>query len=274
MIEQNVEHFSHAGAAPFGYTDLDKELGHTGDSQMAHDIFEGKLEHAALSDSAIHAILEQLRKHPTIDKILKPVVTPEYFKSAFTCIPEKTASSFSGRGIHHYKARTEGSDHGLTDIQVEVHAVIMKVPLDAEFCPERWKQTVDVMLEKVPRISRSDKLQIIQLLEVDLNQVLMIAFARNITRLAKEHEGLIYEHQYGRAHKTFMTPVLNKLLKIQLLIQKKVEGIVFDNDSKGCYDRIISGIALACLKRIGYSKNPVHIRGLLWAQLEHHNIAT
>jgi hypothetical protein len=70
-----------------------------------------------------------------------------------------------------------------------------------------------------------------------------------------------------------MTPVLNKLLTIQLLIQKKVEGIVFDNNTKGCYDIIISGIALDCLKRIGYSKNSVRMLGLLWAQLEHH-IAT
>jgi hypothetical protein len=71
---------------------------------------------------------------------------------------------------------------------------------------------------------------------------------RNIARLVKEHEGIISEHQYGRAHKTCMNPVLKKLLTIKLLIQKKVEGIVFDNDAKGCYDRIISGIALACMK--------------------------
>jgi hypothetical protein len=63
---------------------------------------------------------------------------------------------------------------GLSDIQVEVHATMMEVSLDAVFCPERWKQAVDVMLEKVPGISRSDKLRIIQLLEADLNQVLRI----------------------------------------------------------------------------------------------------
>jgi hypothetical protein len=67
-----------------------------------------------------------------------------------------------------------------------------------------------------------------------------------------------------------MPPVLNKLLTIQILIQKKVEGIVLDNDAKGCYDRIISGIALTCLKQIGYSSNSVRMIGLLWAQLEHH----
>jgi hypothetical protein len=36
------------------------------------------------------------------------------------------------------------------------------------------------------------------------------------------------------------------------------------------YDRIVSGIALAVLRRIGYSKNSVRMLGLLWAQLEHH----
>jgi hypothetical protein len=164
----------------------------------------------------------------------------------------------------------EGSDDGLADIQVEVHASIMTVPLDAGFCPERWKQAVDVMLEKVPWIPRSDKLRIIQLMEADINQVLRIAFTINSTRLAKDHEGIISEHQYGRAHKTCMTPVLNKFLTIQILIHKKLEGIVFDNDAKGCFDRIISGIAIACLKRIRYSSNSVRMLGLLWDQLEHH----
>jgi hypothetical protein len=65
---------------------------------------------------------------------------------------------------------------------------MMTAPLDAGFCPERWKQAVDVMLETVPGISRSNKLRIIQLLEADLNQVLRTAFARNITHLAKEHK--------------------------------------------------------------------------------------
>jgi hypothetical protein len=87
-----------------------------------------------------------LCKHPAIDNILKPVVTPEDSKSAFKCVPEKTASSFSARGVHHCKACAEVSDDGLAYIQVEVHAAIMPVPLDAGFCPERWKQEVDVML--------------------------------------------------------------------------------------------------------------------------------
>jgi hypothetical protein len=45
LIARNVEQCSHAGATPFGLTDLDKELRHTGDSAMAEDILEGTLDH-------------------------------------------------------------------------------------------------------------------------------------------------------------------------------------------------------------------------------------
>jgi hypothetical protein len=93
LIKRKVKEFSHAGATPFGYTDLGKDMGHTGDSQMAQDIYDGTLQYDALSEKAIYTIIVQLRKHPTIDKIVKPVVSPEYFKSAFKCVPEKIASS-------------------------------------------------------------------------------------------------------------------------------------------------------------------------------------
>jgi hypothetical protein len=54
------------------------------------------------------------------------------------------------------------------------------------------------------------------------------------------------------------------------LIQKRTEGIVFDNDDKGCKDRIISGVDMASLRRLGYSKECVEMLGLLWDQMEHH----
>jgi hypothetical protein len=105
---------------------------------------------------------------------------------------------------------------------------------------------------------------------VDLIQVLRIAFARNIAKLANTNNGIIIDHQYGRAHATCMTPLLNKLLTVQLMIQKRTEGIVLDNDAKGCYNIIISGVALASLRILGYSKESVKMLGMLWAQMEQH----
>jgi hypothetical protein len=71
------------------------------------------------------------------------------------------------------------------------------IPLETGFWTERWRHTVDIMLEKIPGIARTNKLRIIQLLEADLNQFLRAAFERNITKLAQNHEGVISEHQYG-----------------------------------------------------------------------------
>jgi hypothetical protein len=110
----------------------------------------------------------------------------------------------------------------------------------------------------------------IQLLEADLNQVLRAAFAINVTQLAQNHKGVISDHQYGRSHRMCISPILNKLLTIQILIQKRMNGIVFDNDAKGCYVRIISAISLASFRRLGYSKNSVWKLGKLWEKLEHH----
>jgi hypothetical protein len=111
------------------------------------------------------------------------------------------------------------------------------------------------MLEKITGVIRTNKLRIIQLLESYLNQVLRSAFARNISKLAQDKYGIISEYQYERSQRTCISPILNKWLTSQILIQKRTNGIVFDNDAKGWYDRIISGIALLSIRRLGYSKN-------------------
>jgi hypothetical protein len=56
LIARNVEQFSHAGATPFGYTYIVKELGHTGYSAMAEAILDGMLEHECMKDEAVRAI--------------------------------------------------------------------------------------------------------------------------------------------------------------------------------------------------------------------------
>jgi hypothetical protein len=53
LIDRNVEQFSHAGNIPFGYTALGKELGHTGDSDMAESILNDTLEHECMDNEAI-----------------------------------------------------------------------------------------------------------------------------------------------------------------------------------------------------------------------------
>jgi hypothetical protein len=85
LIERNVKQFSHAGATPLGYTDLGRELVHTGNTPMVEAILDGTFKHESLMDEALAAILKQLRKHPNVQEIIQPIVTEEDFKSSFKC---------------------------------------------------------------------------------------------------------------------------------------------------------------------------------------------
>jgi hypothetical protein len=218
LIARNVEQFSHAGATPFGFKYLGKGLGHTGGSAMVEEILDVTLEHECMKDEEIGSIVQQLKRHPTIQGILTPIISAKDLQSCFKCVSDKNASSYSGRSVTHYKACADVSKGGFADTLAEIHAAMATIPLKTGFCPERWRHAVGIMLEKIPGISRTNKLRIIQLLEADFNQVLRDAFARNITKLAQNHDGFIREHQYGRSHRTCNSPILNKLLTIQILI--------------------------------------------------------
>jgi hypothetical protein len=110
----------------------------------------GTLEHEALGDEAIHAIVKQLRHYPAMQQIIKSIVMVEEFKSAFKCVPEKTASYNSEKGYQHYKVCAECSSDGLADTKADIHAALVSISLLTGYCPERWKQIIDVMLEKIP----------------------------------------------------------------------------------------------------------------------------
>jgi hypothetical protein len=98
----------------------------------------------------------------------------------------------------------------------------------------------------------------------------MGGFCEKCDQIGPTSKGVISEHQYGCSHRTCISPILNKLLIIQILIQKQTNGIIFDNNDKGCYNRIISKISLASIRRLRSSKNLVRMLGKLWEQLEHH----
>jgi hypothetical protein len=128
--------------------------------------------------------------------------------------------------VPHNKACVDGSEDGLADTLADINAAMATIPLETGFYPERWRHAVDIMLEKIPGIARTDKLRIIQLLAVDLKHILRAAFARNMTKLSHNHTGVISEHMYGHSHRTCISPIPKKVLTIQILIQKRRNIII------------------------------------------------
>jgi hypothetical protein len=114
---------------------------------MADDIYSSTLEHRSLTDHAIKAIVEQLRNHPLLIKLIYPVVTAEDFISCFGCVAEKTSSSPSGRHVGHYLVCLDLKNE-LSVLLASVHAAMMSIPLAEGSYPERWRQAIDIMLKK------------------------------------------------------------------------------------------------------------------------------
>jgi hypothetical protein len=120
---------------------------------MADAIYNGTLEYRSLTDHDIRAIVKQLGKHPLLTKMISPEVITEDFISCFGCVAEKASSSPSGRHMGHYLACTDMKDK-LSGLLAAVHAEMMSIPLAEGFCPERWRQAIDILLEKIPGVPR------------------------------------------------------------------------------------------------------------------------
>jgi hypothetical protein len=174
-------------------------------------------------------------------------VTTEGFIWCFGYVAKKTSSSPPHRHVGHYLVYID-SKYEMSILLADVHAAMMSIPLVEGFSQSDGDTQYKSCWIKSQGIN---KLRMIQLLEADLNQVIRSVFTRNISKLAQETPDIINKHQYGQSHETCLTLVLQKLLTVKLLIQKKTNDIVFGNDAKGCYGRIISGIALAALRKIG-----------------------
>jgi len=69
-------------------------------------------------------------------------MTSDEFIKTYSVVQEDTSTSPSGHHTRHYKAALK--DPSL----VSLHAIMMSIPSQIGFAPDRWKQVTDIMLEK------------------------------------------------------------------------------------------------------------------------------
>ena len=107
-----------------------------------------------------------------------------------------------------------------------------------------------MMLEKTKGCARIDKLRVIQLLEADPNMALRIIFGRRLIQRA-EDRGTIPMSQWGsRLNRSSTDAILLKCLSYDGLSLLRHSAIIFNNDCKAAFDRMvpsIGSIALCCL---------------------------
>jgi len=93
----------------------------------------------------------------------------------------------------------------------KLNAILANVRLLSRMVPERWKQTLNVMLEKFAGNDNVEKLHIIMLFEADFNN--NNKWLGHMTMMTVEAHNLLAPEQYGSCqNKAAITQCLNKRL--------------------------------------------------------------
>jgi len=198
-------------------------------------------------DPSVTIALQALRRPPELLSSEIPYqVSTEDFASGFQAANERTASSPSGRHLGHYKAVLDNP------AIMEFHATIANFALEFSLPPTRWCRALQIWLEKDPGEPKINRLRIIQLLEADFNMVLKIVWGRRMVWHAEDSHALDRVPQFGtRPGKSPQDALLLKVLSYDYIRYRREESAVFNNDAKGCYDRIIPCYGMACSRRLG-----------------------
>ena len=93
------------------------------------------------------------------------------FQSAFKAAAERTTSSPAG--LHYTIWKTVAREDDLASWL----SLMMSLPFCFGFVNARWKQIIDVMIEKKRGVRKIHQLRIIGILEADFNIALKILFA-------------------------------------------------------------------------------------------------
>jgi hypothetical protein len=183
-----------------------------------------------------------------LDTEIETHITTQDFINFYKHRKEKTASSPSGRHYGHYKVLAQMAEEGNTKI-VETLLFIINISISTSSPIERWKQSIQIMLEKGKGIY-IEHLRIIQLCEADLNFTLNILWGNRMIRSALKHKALD-ESQYAIPGQTCNSAVWNKILYCNLLRQTLQPGIMTDYDATAAFDRVLHAMTIVTCRRFG-----------------------
>ena len=99
-----------------------------------------------------------------------------------------------------------------------------------------------------------ERLRVIQLFEADYNFVLRVIWGRRLVCSAQKF-GIYMSAQRAQPGNLCIAAALNKVLSYDMIRQTKKIAASFDNDAKGCYDKIVPPQAMINCRRLGLPKS-------------------
>jgi hypothetical protein len=146
---------------------------------------------------------------------------------------QSIGSEESGRHYGHYRSLLRSPD------------TIGYIASLADFCfnwgvtMRRWEKVIQPQLPKESSTPRITWIRCITLIEADLNMCLSELFGRRLMDNTEKHK-LLHPSQFrSRKGRMSISAVLLKCISYDQIRQSRMDAIVFDNDARACYDRMI-----------------------------------
>ena len=181
ILRYNQESFRAAATSPLGHGLIHDELTFTSLSPTAADLLKGHIpSHWPTTDLRLQAFLasftipENVHESPPISTTLSEADVSKGFKRW----RESTTTSPSGRHLGHYKALISDP------ILIESLTKFLHIALNTGIAMSRWRNAVNVMIEKDPGVPNVNRLRIIHLFEADYNFMLKIMWGHRLVRRA------------------------------------------------------------------------------------------
>jgi len=128
---------------------------------------------------------------------------------------------------------------------------MMSIPFLLGFSPDRWGHAFQFMLEKKPGIQILDQMRVIQIVEADMNMAAKIIIAHKLMHRA-ESQGNLPDQQHGfRSNRSAIGAALLKCITYDFIHLTRQQAIVFNNDAKACFDRVIPLAVAIAMERQG-----------------------
>ncbi len=248
ILTQNKLHFSQASNTPGATGNLSSILPPFARNLVTDAILAGTFDLSNIDPvPEVEAFLSTMKQPETLQGItpINVAITQEDFQHSFKVLPDKVASSPSGRHMTHYKVCAKSNAISA------ILASMITIPFQLGFSPKRWQKAIQVMLEKDTGRPLIHRLRVIQLLEADMNLAFRTIWGRRLISHALKHN-TSSPWQFGNTPGASVhSALILKTLSYDFSRLTRTNIAVFNNDAKACYDRVIPSLGLMATERLG-----------------------
>jgi hypothetical protein len=263
LMKRNQLHFGQAQGTPFTIEPMSVMFNWSANTATAEQVLRGNFSSSELTHLQ-QLLLQHCKREfdpgPPDAQSIPAIITTEW-KRRIRRWKESTTTSPSGLHLGHARALISQHSHDpnspegkqLSKIQdglIQAQVSLLNYSITHGHAYARWKNVVNVMIEKDLGDVHIHRLCVTHLYEHDFGLFLALYWKQMLRKL--EARGTINAGQYGgRAGTEAQSLVFLEEIKTGICYLSQKSLVNFDNNAASCYDRIIPSLASLIGKKKG-----------------------